>query len=201
MGLQAGRSCPATTVATRVRGVNAPPTPRHEAGRRRTVPLAIKVRGKHRSPGRAFPTLDMGNFWPPPGRAGLAIVPAPTIRRRVTSCTMTCRATLAVHRSSAPLHVTIQAAGAPSAGSKPLNRPSRDPADGVTLGSLRTGGDSEGRRSGTPCHAVRPHLPARPTLSRTRDTDRYESDGRQGCQPHNVAPEGRRPETPSPMSP
>jgi hypothetical protein len=82
-------------------------------------------------------------------------------RRRSTLRTMSNRATPAVHRSGAPLHAAKQAAGAPSAGSQFFNRPSRDPADGATLGSLPPGGDSEGRRPGTPCHAIHPRRPER----------------------------------------
>ena len=58
---------------------------------------------------------------------------------------MACRATLAEKRSGADLDVAMQAAGVPAARSQFFNLLSRDRADGATLGSLRTGGDSEGR--------------------------------------------------------
>jgi len=64
--------------------------------------------------------------------------------------TMSNRATPAAQRSGAPLHATRQAAGVPSAGSQPFPSPPRGRADGATLGSLPPGGDSEGRRPGTP---------------------------------------------------
>jgi hypothetical protein len=69
-----------------------------------------------------------------------------------TACSAQCRyrATPAAQRSGAPLQATRQAAGAPSAGSQSFNPPPREHADGATLRSLRSGGDSEGRRSGTP---------------------------------------------------
>jgi hypothetical protein len=60
------------------------------------------------------------------------------------------RARPAVNCPGAPLHSTKAAADVPSAGSQTFNHPPRDPADGATLGSLRTGGDSEGPRSRTP---------------------------------------------------
>jgi hypothetical protein len=71
------------------------------------------------------------------------------IHERTATRTMSRGATPAVHRPCAPLHATMQAADAPSAGSQPFNHPPRDRDDGATLGSLPTGGDSEGRRSGS----------------------------------------------------
>jgi len=59
---------------------------------------------------------ESAGIWHPPGRAGLCIVPASTNPQRITFRTMLCRATLAVHRSGAPLHATKQAAGVSSAG-------------------------------------------------------------------------------------
>jgi hypothetical protein len=68
-------------------------------------------------------------------------------RLRLTFRTMSYRATLAAKRSGASAQATRQAAGVPSAGSQSPNPPPRDHADGATLGSLRSGGDSEGRCS------------------------------------------------------
>ena len=119
-----------------------------------------------------MPTLlRQGRSWRSSGRAGLAVVPSMPIRLRSLLRTMSNRATPAVHRPGAPLHATRQAAGAPSAGSQSSNHPSRDRADGATLGSLRSGGDSEGRRPGTPISADFPTSPARPTRLRTSRVD------------------------------
>jgi len=71
------------------------------------------------------------------GVPGLIIVPARSPQERVSSRTMSCRATLAAERSGAPLPAANEAAGAPSAWSQSLTLLSRDHADGATLGRPR----------------------------------------------------------------
>ena len=93
-----------------------------------------------RSNRRAGVAPEPAGFWRSSGRAGLAIVPATPRRPRVGHRTLACRATLAVHRSGAPLQATKEAAGVPSAWSQFLNPPPRDRADGATLGRRRRTG-------------------------------------------------------------
>jgi len=69
---------------------------------------------------------------------------------------------------------------------------SRDRAGGATPGRLRTGGGSEGRRSGTPPHTDRSRVPAHPAASRTRDHNLDETDGQAGRPPPQYDLEGRR---------
>jgi len=145
----------------------------------RSRTLSLKMTCGNDSEGGASPTLLSENpdFWRSSGRAGIAIVPTMPIRLRLPHRTMASRATPAVHRSGAPLHATMQAAGAPSARSQSFNHPSRDRADGATLGSLPLGGDSEGRRSGTPRsrspsanRISQQHQPSASVTATTRET-------------------------------
>ena len=106
------------------------------------------------------------------------------------------RATPAVHRTGAAAQSTRQAAGAPSARSQPSPPPSRDRADGATLGR-RDAHASRRIRRPAPRDATKreplPAHPAGPTASRTRDSSRGETDGQAGRPPPQCAPERRRP--------
>jgi len=94
--------------------------------------------GHHRRPrGRGRNPSEHPDLWHTSGRAGFGIVPTIPTRLRFSFRTMSNRATPAVHRPGAPLHATMQAAGAPSAGSQSFNILSRDRADGATLRSHR----------------------------------------------------------------
>jgi hypothetical protein len=120
---------------------------------------------------------DNRGIWRSSGGAGFDIVPTMPIRLRHALRTMSYRATLAEDRPGAPLHAAKQAAGVPSVWSQSFNHPPRDPADGATLGSLQSGGHSEGRRPGTPRHATHPFFPACTTSPWTREADFIGSDG------------------------
>ncbi len=79
-----------------------------------------------------------------------------------------------------------QAAGASSAWSQPSPLPPRDHADGATLGRW----DAK-RHSGPEGRCFTSHLPRRPTVSRTRESNRFETDGQAGRPPPQSGPEHR----------
>jgi len=82
---------------------------------------------------------------------------------------MACRATPAAHRSGASLQATMQVAGVPSAWSQSFNSPSRDHADGATLGRRDAHASRRTRRP-----APRDAIPRGPSLS--AGTDRRAPD-------------------------
>ena len=105
---------------------------------------------------------------------------------RTASRTMSRGATLAVQRPGEAVPTTRQAAGVPSARSQLLNHLSRDRADGATLAHRARRPAARDTMERGPSHP-----PARPTVSRTRDTSRCETDGQAGRPPPQCGPEGR----------
>jgi len=128
----------------------------------------MKAPGKHRSP----------------GRAGHAIVPGRPSGCAARSTQWRYRATLAVELSGAAVHGAKEAAGVPSAWSQLFNHPSRDHADGATLGrrrrTRRPGLQDAGQRGEPPAYRCFPLSLgyAIPTAARLM--------GRRDARPHNT---------------
>ena len=96
-----------------------------------------RERGNTAPRGVPEPPRGLRTYGAAPGRAGHAIVLVRPSGYAARSTQWRCRATLAVDRSSASYPVRKEAAGAPSAWPQPFNYPSRDHADGATLGRRR----------------------------------------------------------------
>ena len=179
----------------------APPPPVTRKGRQDRRALA-----RHRSvPRSPNAELERGgpspaDLWRSPGRAGFDIVPTMSNRRHPRSAQCL---TGQPPRYTLPVHLSTPRGRPPAChrrGRSPIPSPSARPRRWGDAGPPAAIAAADQKAGATGRHATRiiSRLPARPTVSRTRDTSRSETDGQAGRPPPQYEPEGRRPGTPAP---